>query len=188
MGNATVNFPDAPPIPASDVPETLLDRASEIYQKCIRNFTQHREVDGILVNSFEALEPKAVKALKEGLYSQPKRSVVFLSFGSAGAFTAKQINEIAIGLEKSGQGFLWVVRSTDNPKKPYVSLPDPDLDSLLPEGFLSRTKEWGMVVKSWVPQVEVLNHESIGGFVSHCGWNSILEAMVAGMLSNVTIR
>ncbi|KAJ3684895.1 hypothetical protein LUZ61_014059 [Rhynchospora tenuis] len=216
MGNATVNFPGAPPIPASGVPETLLDRASEIYHTRIRNFTQLREVDGILVNSFEALEQKAVKALKEGLClpghtmppvycigplitvsqeksllekneclnwldSQPKRSVIFLSFGSAGAFTAKQINEIAIGLEKSGQRFLWVVRSTDNPKKLCVSLPDPDLDSLLPEGFLSRTKERGMVVKSWAPQVEVLNHESIGGFVSHCGWNSTLEAMVAGM-------
>ncbi|KAJ4780660.1 Glycosyltransferase [Rhynchospora pubera] len=135
-----VFFASSASILASDVPETLLDRASEIYHTCLRNFTQHRKVDGILVNSFEALDPKAVKALKEGLClpghrmplvdcigplitvgqeknvlkrneclnwldSQPKRSVVFLSFGSAGAFTAKQINEIAIVLEKSGQRF-----------------------------------------------------------------------------------
>nr|POF05195.1 udp-glycosyltransferase 88a1 [Quercus suber] len=57
--------------------------------------------------------------------------------------------------------------------------PDPDLDSLLPEGFLGRTKERGLVVKSWAPQVAVLNHNSIGGFVSHGGWNSVLEAVCA---------
>ncbi|KAK9270657.1 hypothetical protein L1049_026239 [Liquidambar formosana] len=51
----------------------------------------------------------------------------------------------------------------------------------MPEGFLERTKERGMVVKSWAPQVAVLSHESVAGFVTHCGWNSVLEAVVAGV-------
>ena len=46
-----------------------------------------------------------------------------------------------------------------------------------PEGFLDWTKEQGILVKSWAPQVEILHHESVGGFVSHCGWSSLLEAI-----------
>ena len=87
--------------------------------------------------------------------------------------------EIAAGLERSGQRFLWVVRSPVSVAS--SGLPDPDLDSLLPEGFLDRTKERGMVVKNWAAQVEVLNHDSVGGFVTHCGWNSVLEAVCAGV-------
>jgi UDP-glucoronosyl and UDP-glucosyl transferase len=114
------------------------------------------------------------------LDAQPKQSVVYLSFGSAGNFSIDQLREIASGIEKSGHKFIWVVRNppSNNPDKvPYDPLADPDLDALLPEGFLNRTKEQGMVVKSWAPQVEILQHESVGGFVSHCGWSSILETI-----------
>ncbi|TQE09543.1 hypothetical protein C1H46_004891 [Malus baccata] len=55
------------------------------------------------------------------------------------------------------------------------------LEGVLPEGFLERTKDRGMVVKSWEPQVVVLKKESVGGFVTLCGWNSVLEAVVAGV-------
>lgn len=217
MGEVPVNFPGVPPILASDMPASFYDRESETCQSLINNFKQMVEADGILVNTFEALEPRAVAALKEGrcvpghctppvycigpliagsdkqkesqgrheclawLDSQPKRSVVFLCFGSSGAFTPKQIKEIAAGLENSGQRFLWVVCSRDDAKNIFEPRREPDLNSLLPEGFLIRTKDRGMVVKLWAPQTEVLNHESIGRFVSHCGWNSTLEAISAGV-------
>ena len=76
----------------------------------------------------------------------------------------------------SGQWFLWVLRNPppDNEK-------DPNLDELLPKGFLERTKDKGFVVKQWAPQVAVLSHDSVGGFVSHCGWNSMLEGVWCGV-------
>ncbi|XP_043714879.1 UDP-glycosyltransferase 88F3-like [Telopea speciosissima] len=127
---------------------------------------------------------EAVHHCLSWLDAQPRQSVVFLCFGSGGVFSAKQVREIAIGLERSGQRFLWVVRqpvSEDNNKHLAWEHKDPDLETLLPQGFLDRNKERGLVVKSWAPQVEVLNHESVGEFVTHCGWNSDLEAVCAGV-------
>ncbi|KAK2662401.1 hypothetical protein Ddye_000975 [Dipteronia dyeriana] len=111
------------------------------------------------------------------LDSKPKSSVVFLSFGSVGKFTGKQLKEMALGLETSGVNFLWVVRPPPGEDRANAG----DWDSLFPDGFLERIKNRGYVAKSWAPQVEVLSHESVGGFVSHCGWNSSMEAVRAGV-------
>ena len=119
---------------------------------------------------------KARHACLSWLDTQPRQSVVFLCFGSQGTFSPAQLKEIANGLERSGKRFLWVVK---NP--PSAVAADVDLEGLMPEGFMDRSKDRGMVVKSWAPQVAVLNHPSVGGFVTHCGWNSVLEAVVAGV-------
>nr|BAE71309.1 putative glucosyltransferase [Trifolium pratense] len=119
------------------------------------------------------------------LDKQPSKSVVYLCFGSRGSFSIAQLKEIAEGLERSGHRFLWVVKrpiqenhgtnQVDNTTGEF------ELSSVLPSGFIERTKERGLVVRSWAPQVEVLSRESVGGFVSHCGWNSVLEGVVAGV-------
>ncbi|XP_066309597.1 UDP-glycosyltransferase 88A1-like [Miscanthus floridulus] len=116
------------------------------------------------------------------LDAQPERSVVFLCWGSRGLLSEEQLKGIAAGLEKSGQRFLWVVRTpASDPKRFWEPRPEPDLDTLLPEGFLERTRDRGLVIKSWAPQVDVLNNPAIGAFVTHCGWNSTLEAIAAGV-------
>ncbi|XP_043694291.1 hydroquinone glucosyltransferase-like [Telopea speciosissima] len=118
------------------------------------------------------------------LDDQPAGSVVFVSFGSGGVLSPEQLNELAFGLEQSEQRFLWVIRS---PTRKSVhanffnsqSIEDPF--SYLPQGFLERTKGRGVVVPSWAPQIQVLNHGSTGGFLTHCQWNSTLESIVHGM-------
>jgi hypothetical protein len=119
------------------------------------------------------------------LDQQPERSVVFLSFGTLGAVchTAEQLREIAAALERSGHRFLWVVRAPNGKDREGTFDPnaEPDLDALLPEGFTERTRGRGLVVKLWVPQMDVLHHRATAAFVTHCGWNSAVEAMEAGV-------
>nr|XP_034591368.1 anthocyanidin 5,3-O-glucosyltransferase-like [Setaria viridis] len=107
------------------------------------------------------------------LDEQPEHSVVFLCFGSIGYHTEAQLKEMAVGLERSGHRFLWVVRAPPGHA-------DPDLDTLLPEGFLERTSGRGLVIKLWAPQVDVLRHKAVDAFVTHCGWNSVLEGIMGG--------
>ncbi|XP_058103041.1 UDP-glycosyltransferase 88A1-like [Magnolia sinica] len=210
-----LHVPGVPPFPASSMPLPMLDRDDEAYHFLLYFTSQLTKCSRVIVNSFDALEPRAMKAILDGacvpdgptppvscigpliapgdspdksdclawLDSQPRRSVVFLCFGSLGLFSAAQLKEIAVGLEKSGQRFLWVVRSppTEDKTQRFLAPPEPDLDALLPDGFVERSKDRGMVVKSWAPQVAVLKRESVGGFVTHCGWNSALEAVCEGV-------
>lgn len=116
------------------------------------------------------------------LENQPPKSVLFISFGSGGTLSHEQLNEIAFGLELSGHKFLWVVRVPNDVSSSayFVGQKDDPLE-YLPHGFLNKIKEQGLVVPSWAPQVEVLKHKSIGGFLTHCGWSSVLESVVYGV-------
>ncbi|XP_059454757.1 hydroquinone glucosyltransferase-like [Corylus avellana] len=118
------------------------------------------------------------------LDKQPNSSVLFVSFGSGGTLSHEQLNELALGLEMSGQRFLWVVRSPHEKaaNANYFSVQSiKDPFPFLPDGFLERTKEVGLVVPSWAPQVQILKHASTGGFLFHCGWNSTLESILHGV-------
>ncbi|KAG8495242.1 hypothetical protein CXB51_012868 [Gossypium anomalum] len=115
------------------------------------------------------------------LDNKPESSVVFLCFGSHGCHGPPQVKEIALGLEQSGQRFLWSLRMPETPLNDAagaVHYKNPE--EMLPEGFLERIQERGMICR-WAPQVEVLGHKAVGGFVSHCGWNSILESLWHGV-------
>ncbi|KAL1215791.1 UDP-glycosyltransferase 73B3 [Cardamine amara subsp. amara] len=107
------------------------------------------------------------------LGSRKPDSVIYISFGSMACFKNEQLLEIATGLEASGKNFIWVVRKNDGDKG--------EKEEWLPEGFEERVKEKGMIIRGWAPQVLILDHQATGGFVTHCGWNSILEGVAAGI-------
>ncbi|KAI3504109.1 hypothetical protein L1887_32653 [Cichorium endivia] len=116
------------------------------------------------------------------LDGQPPSSVVFLCFGSMGCFDEVQVKEIALALERSGHRFVWSLRRPPLKEKSFEVLPD-DYDDprmVLPDGFLERTVGTGKVI-GWAPQAALLAHEAVGGFVSHCGWNSMLESLWFGV-------
>ncbi|KAH7291312.1 hypothetical protein KP509_29G011600 [Ceratopteris richardii] len=142
-------------------------------------------------SAFEAFEVQGVKAYGIGpLPSPPKKlssqqaecipwldsqadySVIYVAFGSLAVLSTEEMQELAMGLEGSGCPFLWVIREDSHKQR--------KLAQILPEGFLDRTKERGLII-SWAPQVEVLAHRAVGGFLSHCGWNSTLESLGAGV-------
>ncbi|KAK3135171.1 hypothetical protein QOZ80_5BG0415420 [Eleusine coracana subsp. coracana] len=100
------------------------------------------------------------------LDTKPGQSVVYLCFGSLTHVSEAQLGELALGLEASGKPFLWVVRA--NTWSPS-------------EGWKERVGDKGMVITGWAPQTAILAHPAVGAFVTHCGWNSVLETVAAGV-------
>ncbi|XP_062190387.1 UDP-glycosyltransferase 88B1-like [Phragmites australis] len=207
----TVDVPGMPPVPAGSVPRILGRKKSPNYTWFVYHGRRFMEANGIIVNTVAELEPGLLAAIAEGqcvpprsapplypmgpvidlgvkesnedcirwLHAQPPASVVFLCFGSLGWFDAAKAHEVAAGLERSGHRFLWALRGP--PAAGSWHPMDADLDELLPAGFQERTKERGLVWPRWAPQKEVLSHPAVGGFVTHCGWNSTLESLWHGV-------
>ena len=125
----------------------------------------NKELDSIGSNLWKE-EPECL----EWLNSKEPKSVVYVNFGSITVMTSEQMIEFAWGLANSKMPFLWVIR--------------PDLvageNAVLPLEFLEETKNRGLL-SSWCPQEEVLSHSSIGGFLTHNGWNSTLESVSGGV-------
>ncbi|XP_019193898.1 PREDICTED: UDP-glycosyltransferase 71K2-like [Ipomoea nil] len=188
----------ATPVPARVMPTAAFN--DDGYRSFVEHGKKFRETKGMIINTFAELEAYAVKALESDpdlppvytvgpllapqkehagkeeiinwLSEQPPSSVVFLCFGSQGAFEAPQIHQIATALERSGHRFLWSIRW---PSSLTISE-----NQILPAGFLERTKLRGKVC-GWTPQMEVLAHRATAAFLSHCGWNSTLESMWHGV-------
>eukprot|EP00262_Sarcandra_glabra_P010513 TRINITY_DN2579_c0_g3_i1.p1 TRINITY_DN2579_c0_g3~~TRINITY_DN2579_c0_g3_i1.p1 ORF type:complete len:482 (+),score=38.01 TRINITY_DN2579_c0_g3_i1:61-1506(+) len=164
---------------------------------------------GIVFNSFDGLEGVFLEYVKEDLgnhnvwavgplvppegptergvsSSMPARdvlawldkwtecSVVYVCFGSQAVLTNRQIGELAAGLERSGVPFVWCVKEAVRGQVAGEY-------AVLPNGFEDRVAGRGLVIRGWAPQVSILNHPSVGVFLSHCGWNSVLEGLVGGV-------
>ncbi|XP_062011100.1 putative UDP-rhamnose:rhamnosyltransferase 1 [Rosa rugosa] len=104
------------------------------------------------------------------LDQQEKGKVVYVAFGSELNLSQEEFNELALGLELCGLPFFWVLR------KPTHGSGEGDSVNL-PYGFEDRTKDRGLVWPTWAPQLKILSHESIGGFLTHCGWSSLVESL-----------
>ncbi|KAL5062398.1 hypothetical protein RYX36_024135 [Vicia faba] len=139
---------------------------------------------GPLVNQDSVDNESEFEVGLKWLDEQPRGSVVYVNFGSGGTHTSAQTDELAFGLEMSEQRFLWVLRCPNDKVENdsnFVASSNVDPFVFLPNGFVERTKGRGLVVPYWAPQAQILSHVSIGGFVCHCGWNSILESVVNGV-------
>lgn len=165
---------------------------------------------GILVNTFQELEPKYVEEyqkmvknvwcigpgfmskqaispppsggnnmdekdcrLFEWLEPMKPRSVVYACFGSLCKMSASQMKELALGLEASNRPFIWVIKKGD-----YSAALEAWFEAAK---FEERVKGRGLVIRGWAPQVLILSHPSTGGFLTHCGWNSTMEGVSAGL-------
>lgn len=170
-----------------------------------------RKSYGTMMNSFDELAPEYVDILKDGgrrkvwnvgpvasraskrggggggqqssndaetkiknwLDEKQVGSVLYVAFGTECILSNEQLREISVGLESSGRSFVWTVRGRGG-----------GLDTIgewLPAGLEDRVKGRGLILKGWAPQLLILNHPAVGGFLSHCGWNSTSEALTAGV-------
>ncbi|KAG2311046.1 hypothetical protein Bca52824_022603 [Brassica carinata] len=212
--------PGCEPLRFEDTFDIFLDPSSQLYQECVPLGLLYPTVDGIIVNTWDDMEPKTLKSLKDPnllgriarapiypvgpmyrpvdpsktnnpvldwLNKQLDESVIYISFGSGGSLSAKQLTELAWGLELSQQRFVWVVRPPVDgvASSAYITVNSGEVGDgtpdYLPEEFVSRTLKRGLVMSSWAPQAEILAHPAMGGFLTHCGWNSILESVTSGV-------
>nr|UYE91535.1 putative glycosyltransferase [Anoectochilus roxburghii] len=171
-----------------------------------------KSADGVIVNSFTELEPWYLKRYQEAtgkpiwpvgplslykeeteakadrgrvssvdkkllfqwLDGQEVGSVVLVSFGSTVRHSMAQLMELGYGLEASGRTFVWMV-------KEVAEGSDSGMEDWVAE-FEKKVEGRGMVIRGWAPQTLILEHAAVGGFLTHCGWNSILEAVAAGVV------
>ncbi|KAK7395035.1 hypothetical protein VNO78_15577 [Psophocarpus tetragonolobus] len=107
------------------------------------------------------------------LNSKQSESVLYVCFGSLIWLPHAQLVELAHGLEHSGHSFIWVIRRNNESENGNNFLQE----------FEQKMKESkkGYIKWNWGPQLLILDHAAIGGIVTHCGWNSIIESVSAGL-------
>ncbi|RZC76163.1 hypothetical protein C5167_000441 [Papaver somniferum] len=204
-------LPDQIKIRKALLPRTLYQSSEDLKDFCDQIREAERTAYGVVVNSFQELETlyaeeylkakfgkvwcigpvslcnkeildKAERGNKASidenkclkwLDSKDPCSVGYACFGSLCTLTSSEMIELALGLEASKCSFVWVIRGGER---------HPELESWLhKENFEERNKDTGLLIKGWAPQVLILSHRSIGGFLTHCGWNSTVEGVCAGV-------
>ncbi|KAL6650473.1 hypothetical protein ACP70R_009398 [Stipagrostis hirtigluma subsp. patula] len=182
------------------------DRAAAFYG---RQIPLGYETDAVLVNTVEEFEPtglamlrrtlkvpvwpigplvrassrptspETAAAIQSFLDAHPPSSVLYVSFGSQNSIRAEHMMELAAALESTGRPFVWAVKPPDGHDIAGEFL----AERWLPEGFEQRARAGnrGLLVRGWAPQVGILAHASTGAFLSHCGWNSVLESVTRGV-------
>ncbi|TQD85141.1 hypothetical protein C1H46_029315 [Malus baccata] len=113
------------------------------------------------------------EVLREWLENKKPNSVVYIALGTEVTLSQELMHELARGIEKSGLPFIWVVNN-----RPLV---EGVLGSdIIPFGFQTQVEDRGLVLRGWAPQLKILGHPSVGGFLTHCGWSSVVEALGFG--------
>ncbi|KAL1212216.1 UDP-glycosyltransferase 84B1 [Cardamine amara subsp. amara] len=206
--NQTVELPALPLLEVRDLPSFLLPSGGSHFNTLMADFADClRYVKWVLVNSFYELESEIIESMAdlkpiipvgplvspfllgadhddtldggnldmwksegdcmEWLDKQARSSVVYISFGSMLESSENQVKTIATALKNKGVSFLWVIRPKEKAENVDV------LQEMVKEGQ-------GVVIE-WGPQERILSHVAISCFVTHCGWNSTMETVVAGV-------
>ncbi|XP_026431509.1 UDP-glycosyltransferase 72D1-like [Papaver somniferum] len=202
-----IQIPGCKPLQSGDLVEQVRNRKIEGYQWFLHHASRFPLADGILLNTSQDFEAKTIKALREDpilrqlgtpcvypvgplvrapfaevvkdeqymkwLNQQPHESVIYMKWLN------QQTTELAWGLELSRKRFIWVARKPVEAFSSFSVGNKPD--EYLPHEYQYRISGVGLVIPSWAPQVEILSHSSVGGFLSHCGWNSTLESICHGV-------
>ncbi|KAJ4843809.1 hypothetical protein Tsubulata_009997 [Turnera subulata] len=197
-------IPDRVAFTKSQLPDAMADTELDFFEKVV---AAEKTNFGLVINTFEGLEAAYVQGLRESrgykvwcvgpvslcnrdnlekvhrgdkptideseclewLNSQQPGSVVYACFGTLCNLTTPQLIELGMGLEASNRPFIWAIRSGETSKGLQEWIAE--------DGFEERTKRRGLVIRGWAPQIIILSHAAIGGFLTHCGWNSTLEAI-----------
>ncbi|XP_044462883.1 UDP-glycosyltransferase 91C1-like [Mangifera indica] len=114
------------------------------------------------------------QVLKDWLDSKKDKSVVYVALGTLLTLSQELMHELAYGLEKSGLPFIWVIN-----KRPLVE--GKTGSDLVPVGFEDRISGRGLIWTDWAPQIKILAHASVGGFLTHSGWSSVIESLGFGL-------
>ncbi|KAJ6414585.1 hypothetical protein OIU84_003562 [Salix udensis] len=133
------------------------------------------ESDVVIIRSSPEFEPEWFNLLSDQLYRKPIIPVGCLPptiERTEASLSAEELKELALGLENSTLPFFWVLSKIPGSTKNALDM--------LPDGFQERVKNRGIVHGGWAPQVKILSHDSVGGFMIHCGWNSIIEGLSFG--------
>ncbi|MCO5608396.1 hypothetical protein L7F22_062605 [Adiantum nelumboides] len=198
--------PGLRPFHLTDLPNDLLeisDISHPRYQSVLKAVAHANDADRILIHSVYELESSIYDTMQaqgfpvyplgplfegsllnfgtvggseclEWLDQQKPASVVYAAFGTIAKFNLHEMRSMALGLEVSGHPYLWAIRMD--------SLPAANLHESLPDGFWERAVLQGKgVIVTWAPQTQVLQHIAVGVFITHCGWNSVLESLWEGV-------
>ncbi|XP_049411037.1 UDP-glucose iridoid glucosyltransferase-like [Solanum stenotomum] len=151
--------------------QPILEKLKQHYQiPCFPVGPMHKSIKNIITNSSLTTEDRNCIMW---LDKQVAKSVLYVSIRSLASITEREVTEIAWGLVNSNQHFLWVIRSG--------SITESDLKLVFHEKSLKEAIDKRGYIVEWAPQKEVLGHFAIGGFLSHCGWNSTLESICKGV-------
>ncbi|KAH7843751.1 hypothetical protein Vadar_020367 [Vaccinium darrowii] len=205
------NLPDTIVLTKSQLPESFNKSLLNVQEFHERVRLAESEAYGTVVNSFEELEQRYVNKIrkvkggkiwcigplslcnKDGsdkaqrgnkasideiecmkwLDKQEPGSVVYACLGSISRLAPTQLIELGLGLELSKRPFVWVIRGNEKAEEVYKWIEE--------DGFEERVKGRGLIIRGWAPQVLILDHSSVGAFLTHCGWNSTLEGVCAGV-------
>ncbi|KAL2644199.1 hypothetical protein R1flu_011786 [Riccia fluitans] len=137
----------------------------------LSNIATFKDLSFTRVGAKPGLDTEGVESL-QWLQNQPYQSVLFICMGSMNIWNPQQVYELALALEASEQRFLWVL-----PTGPHL----PSLDAVLPTGFEQRMRRIGLIATGWVPQLQILTHPAVSSFLTHCGWNSLIESISSGV-------